>query len=183
MRKITRLSAQAFANNGISSIDNTIVNNEGVFLFGNHIAKRVSYGVIAVNFCGYPTRTTCDRLGAIVNLLSIGRLNIGTKKGLIELRHSNGKIELLDPKGWQTINTLITKSDSDKIEEIKDYLYECPEKLPTALAAINLTIQSEEDFTLNLNDYDYREYANDEIENKIVNIPDDIELLYNLFIK
>lgn len=106
MSKITDLSVRAFANNGISSIDNTIVNDEGMFLFGNHIAKRVSYGVIAINFCGYPTRTTADRLNALVNKLTNGRIKVGISKGVPELRYRDGLKISIPCKEWVNIATI-----------------------------------------------------------------------------
>lgn len=106
MSKITDLSVRAFANNGISSIDNTIVNDEGMFLFGNHIAKRVSYGVIAINFCGYPTRTTADRLNALVSKLTNGRIKVGISKGAPELRYKDGLKLAIPCKEWVNIATL-----------------------------------------------------------------------------
>lgn len=106
MSKITDLSVRAFSNNGISSIDNTIVNDEGMFLFGNHIAKRVSYGVIAINFCGYPTRATADRLNALVNKLTNGRIRVGISKGAPELRYRDGLKISIPCKEWVNIATI-----------------------------------------------------------------------------
>lgn len=106
MSKITDKSVQAFANNTISSIDNTIVNDEGMFLFGNHIARRISYGVIAINFCGYPTRTTADRLNALVNKLTNGRIKVGISKGAPELRYKDGSKKTIPCDEWVIIGTI-----------------------------------------------------------------------------
>lgn len=106
MSKITDKSVKAFTNNAISSIDNTIVNDEGMFLFGNHIAKRVRYGVVAINFCGYPTRTTADRLNALVNKLTNGRIKVCISKGVPELRYRDGLKISIPCKEWVNIATI-----------------------------------------------------------------------------
>lgn len=106
MAKITDKSVQAFADNITSAIDNTIVNDTGMFLFGNHIAKRVRYGVVAINFCGYPTRTTADRLNALVNKLTNGRIKVGISKGAPELRYRDGLKISIPCKEWVNIATI-----------------------------------------------------------------------------
>ena len=106
MSKITNKSVQAFYNNVNSAIDNTIVNDKGMFLFSNHIAKRVRYGVVAINFCGYPTRTTAARLNALVSLLTNDRISVGIKNGSPELRYRDGLKISIPCKEWVNIATI-----------------------------------------------------------------------------
>ena len=107
MSKIANKSAQAFYNYRNSAIDNTIVNLEGMFLSGNHIAKRVKHGgVVAINFCGYPTKATAARLNALLSLLSDGKIKVGIKKGEPFLRYRDGIVVPLPSKGWVNIATL-----------------------------------------------------------------------------
>ena len=119
MSKITLKSAQAFANNVESAIDNTTVSREGMFLFGNHIAKREGYGVIAINFCGYPTRTTSDRINGILSELTNGKIKVGIKNGRPELRYRTGEKVTIADDEWVYIDTLsMTQSENKALTEM-----------------------------------------------------------------
>ena len=68
MRKITKKAAQALLNNDSFHESNTRVENGKMFLYGHKIAKRNEYGEIMVNFQGYNTNTTKERLNGLCEL-------------------------------------------------------------------------------------------------------------------
>ena len=84
MRKISRDAGNAFLSKRYFKRDNTRVLRGSetridgrveattvMVLFGNKIALMDSTGTIAVNFCGYTTQTTKDRINALLQLLNV----------------------------------------------------------------------------------------------------------------
>lgn len=106
MRKITRQTINAFFGNSKMSIGNMLVSDGNVYLHGNHIAKKVNNTTIAINFCGWVTSTTADRLNAIVSEATNGHYKVGIKQGQPELRHISGYNEIIDSSEWVKIESL-----------------------------------------------------------------------------
>lgn len=63
------------------------------------------------------------------------------------------------------------------LENLLEFLYDQPQEYPEVLSYLNLEVDSVEVFA-RYNDYDYREYLNDNIHNKLVGRPNDIKFLY-----
>lgn len=106
MRKITRQTVNAFFGNSNMSNSNMLVSDGNVYLHGNHIAKKVNNTTIAINFCGWATNTTADRLNAIVSEATNGKIKVGIKQGEPELRHDNGYKQIIDSSEWVKIESL-----------------------------------------------------------------------------
>ena len=106
MRKITQQTVNAFFSNSNMSLGNMLVNNGNVYLHGNLIAKKLDNTVIAINFCGWATNTTADRLNAIVSEATNGKIKVGIKQGEPELRHANGYNQTIDSSEWLEIESL-----------------------------------------------------------------------------
>lgn len=106
MRKITRQTVNAFFGNSKLSNSNMLVSDGNVYLHGNLIAKKVNNTTIAINFCGWATPTTADRINAIVSEATNGRIRVGIKQGEPELRHSNGYTQTIDSSEWLEIESL-----------------------------------------------------------------------------
>ena len=68
-------------------------------------------------------------------------------------------------------------SANELLEVILESLYDSPEKYPEILLYLDLRVESENEFKAN-NDYDYREYLNDTISEKIANDLKEIKYLY-----
>jgi len=64
--KTAKLAAKAFYGGKTYYSKNTVVKNYEMYLFGNLIAKMVSNGCIYITTRGWDTKTTLDRLNAIV---------------------------------------------------------------------------------------------------------------------
>ena len=64
MRQITSEMLKCFHNGDTMSKSNTDVKDAKVFLFGHMIIKRENCNVY-VNFCGYPTNTTAERINEL----------------------------------------------------------------------------------------------------------------------
>ena len=68
MRKISKQAARAFLNGNYFQENNTLVHSNGdMFLFGNHIVRKNNNG-IEVNFCGFDTNTTKERINALCSI-------------------------------------------------------------------------------------------------------------------
>ena len=106
MRKITQQTVNAFFGNSNMSNSNMLVSDGNVYLHGNHIAKKVNNTTIAINFCGWATNTTANRLNAIVSEATNGKIKVGIKQGQPELRHSNGYTQAIDDSEWVQIESL-----------------------------------------------------------------------------
>ena len=106
MRKITRQTVDAFFGNSYMINSNMLVSGGNVYLHGNHIAKKVNNTTIAINFCGWVTNTTADRLNAIVSEATNGKIKVGIKQGQPELRHDNGYKQVIDSSEWVKIESL-----------------------------------------------------------------------------
>ena len=106
MRKITRQTVNAFFGNSKLSNSNMLVSDGNVYLHGNLIAKKVNNTTIAINFCGWATNTTADRLNAIVSEATNGKIRVGIKQGEPELRHDNGYKQIIDSSEWVKIESL-----------------------------------------------------------------------------
>lgn len=63
------------------------------------------------------------------------------------------------------------------LENLLEVLYDQPQEYPEVLGYLNLEVDSVEVFTKN-NDYDYREYLNDNIRERLTGCSDDIKFLY-----
>lgn len=106
MSIITKKTAQAFITNANLSQANTVVNNGSVFLHGNLIARKLTSTKIEISFCGWVTRTTADRINAIVMAATGDKVSVGIKQGKPELRHSNGYNQKIDDTDFVSIDTL-----------------------------------------------------------------------------
>ena len=106
MRKITQQTVNAFFGNSKLSNSNMLVIDGNVYLHGNLIAKKVNNTTIAINFCGWATNTTADRLNAIVSEATNGKIKVGIKQGQPELRHTNGYKQVIDSSEWVQIESL-----------------------------------------------------------------------------
>lgn len=94
MAKIDKDVAQAFCECIELKTSNTIVTPYGkeVLLWGSTIAYEDGRGRIVVDHCGYVTRTTMNRLHAILWQYTDGVVGCGIKNGEAELRYSNGTV-------------------------------------------------------------------------------------------
>lgn len=106
MRKITQQTVNAFFGNSKLSNSNMLVSDGNVYLHGNLIAKKVNNTTIAINFCGWATNTTADRINAIVSEATNGKIKVGIKQGEPELRHANGYKQVIDSSEWIQIESL-----------------------------------------------------------------------------
>lgn len=72
MQKITKLMRDAFMSNTNFKSDNTEVRVTeqctSIYLFGNRIAYKNNEDNMYITTCGWPTRTTKDRLNALPNV-------------------------------------------------------------------------------------------------------------------
>ena len=73
MRKITREALQAFTNGYGMKKANMEVNDNGMYLHGNLIAK-FENGKLMISNCGWWSNTTKERLNAILSYYSYGRI-------------------------------------------------------------------------------------------------------------
>ena len=69
MRKISKSIANAFKNGERRSIGNTVTDNDEVLLHGNRIMWKNGGGDICLSMCGWATRTTRERLNALLEVL------------------------------------------------------------------------------------------------------------------
>lgn len=111
MRKITKAMLNAFMNGDNVNLSNTCVNDGNVYLHGNKIVSRViengePQNKIAISFCGWTTPTTADRINAIVDECTNGRVKVGIKGGEPELRYRDGKNVPFDSTTTVFIETL-----------------------------------------------------------------------------
>ena len=106
MRKITQQTVNALFTNGNMVNNNTVVSGGCVYLHGNLIARIIDGNKLQVSFCGWVTKTTKDRVNAILSYATNGAIEVGIKKGLPELRHDDGDKEIIDSCDWYTIDML-----------------------------------------------------------------------------
>lgn len=92
MPKIDMQVAEAFCGGYELTTDNTVVTLDGkdVLLWGHRIAYEDGVGDIVVDNCGYHTRTTVNRLRAILEMYTDGHLSCGVKAGVMEFRFDDG---------------------------------------------------------------------------------------------
>ena len=99
MAKIDDKVAQAFCNWRYVKTANTTVQGGTVRLWGSKIARHAvrEYGAdcVIINHCGYVTRTTMNRLNAIVRLYTGNRVHVGIKSGCAEVRYADGTVKPL----------------------------------------------------------------------------------------
>jgi len=69
MRKISKSIANAFKNGERRSIGNTVTDNDEVLLHGNRIMWKNDSGDLCLSMCGWATRTTRERLNALLEVL------------------------------------------------------------------------------------------------------------------
>lgn len=95
MAKIDDKVAQAFCSGLNVKTANTTVQDGTVLLWGNKIAHLACKGsrCIVINHCGYVTRTTMQRLNAIVSRYTDNRVHVGIKNGCAEVRYSDGTVK------------------------------------------------------------------------------------------
>ena len=106
MRKITQQTVNAFFSGGDLAKNNMVVTNARAYLHGNLIARIIDDNQLQVSFCGWVTRTTCERINGIVSTATKGKIEVGIKNGEPELRHANGDKEIIDSCDWYTIDML-----------------------------------------------------------------------------
>ena len=106
MRKITQQTVNAFFSGGNMVNNNTVVSGGCVYLHGNLIARKIDNTKIEICFCEWVTNTTCDRISAIVSTATNGKIKVGIKKGLPELRHADGTITPISSGNWVKIDSL-----------------------------------------------------------------------------
>lgn len=106
MRKITLQTVNAFFSGGNLAKNNMVVSKSHVYLHGNLIARKVNNTKIEICFCEWVTNTTCDRINAIVSTATNGKIKVGIKKGLPELRHDDGTITPISSGDWVQIESL-----------------------------------------------------------------------------
>ena len=97
MRKITRETATAFLKGRILYKDNTLVEIDGMYLFGNRIAYWNTDSSVAITLAGHNTPTTRERLNGLLELMkSDNRIHVwkGTPRLIIK------NPEFLDGYGW-----------------------------------------------------------------------------------
>jgi hypothetical protein len=97
MRKVTREVGQAFLNRDSKRVSNTETDGQSVWLHGHRIAQYNKYGQIEVNFCGWPTATTKDRINGIEELMR-GTRSYHTVNG--QLMRNGVPVE---PRGWEVL--------------------------------------------------------------------------------
>jgi hypothetical protein len=82
MRKVIEQSVKALANGGHFKSDHDEVKNCEWCQWGNKIAW-IDKGIVYVNFCGYNTKTTKERINGIADWFGIGHIKYG--EGIIPL--------------------------------------------------------------------------------------------------
>lgn len=95
MAKIDEAVAQAFCSGLNVKTANTTVQDGVVRLWGHKIAYSACRGsrCVVINHCGYVTRTTMQRLNAIVSRYTDNRVHVGIKNGCAEVRYSDGTVK------------------------------------------------------------------------------------------
>lgn len=82
MRLITKKIGEAFENRQSLSIDNTRTDGESIWLHGNRIVRRDSFGKVEVSAGGYfpISKTTKERLSYFVKLYTKNRVTYLNEK-------------------------------------------------------------------------------------------------------
>ena len=104
MRKITQQTVKALFSDDNMTNNNTVVSNGRVYLHANLIARIIDGNKLQVSFCGWVTKTTRDRIDAILSYATNGAIGVGIKKGKPEIRHANGDKEIIDSCDWYTVD-------------------------------------------------------------------------------
>lgn len=103
MRKIDQQTATAFLSNGKMSKGNTVVSHSLVTLHGNDIARYINDSHIKINFAGYPTKVTNERINAIVRQFTGDRYTVSIKNGMPMLNCMYKPSVIIPDDGWVDI--------------------------------------------------------------------------------
>ena len=73
MRKITQDIVRAFRNGECRNIGNSSTDGWHLYLHGNMIARKDDNGTLFVNFCGWNTPTTKERINGLCEIINGSR--------------------------------------------------------------------------------------------------------------
>jgi len=110
MRQITQDIINAFINGNERHIDNSSTYQDGhgdfcLSLFGNVIAKKVN-GLYSINFCGWKSRTTLERLNGLLTNLGTSLKLIKRKGEIFVYNSDNGLYSMVDTSKWISFKEL-----------------------------------------------------------------------------